>query len=103
MRQTFALIIALTGFAVVTALGVGMAGADPSTGLGDSQAASGLTTTPALPSAQLPACANEVDDDEDGLTDLEDPDCESASDMTEEAEAETKAPAEHAAPPEGGE
>jgi hypothetical protein len=96
MRQTFALIIALTGFAVATALGVGMAGADPSTGLGDSQAASGLTTTPALPSAQLPACANEVDDDEDGLTDLEDPDCESASDETEEAEAE--APAEPKAP-----
>jgi hypothetical protein len=96
MRQKFALIIALTGFAVVTALGVGMAGADPSTGLGDSQAASGLTTTPALPSAQLPACANEVDDDEDGLTDLEDPDCESASDETEEAEA--KAPAEPKAP-----
>ena len=41
MRQKLALIIALAGFAVVTALGVGMAGADPSTGLGDSQAANG--------------------------------------------------------------
>jgi murein DD-endopeptidase MepM/ murein hydrolase activator NlpD len=94
MRQKLALIIALAGFAVVTALGVGMAGADPSADLGDSQAASGLTTTPTLPSAaQLPACANEVDDDEDGLTDLEDPDCESASDETEEAEPETEAAA----------
>ena len=97
MRQTLALIIALAGFAVVTACGVRMAGADPSTGLGDSQAASGLTTTPALPSAQPPACANGVDDDEDGLTDLEDPDCESASDKSEEAEAKGEA-AEPGAP-----
>ena len=96
MRQKLALIIALAGFAVVTALGVGMAGADPSTGLGDSQAASSLTTPPTLPSAQPPACASGVDDDGDGLTDLEDPDCESASDMTEEVEA--KAPAEPTAP-----
>ncbi len=96
MRQKLALIIALTGFAVVTALGVGMAGADPSTSLGDSQTAGGLMTTPALPSAPLPACANEADDDEDGLADLEDPDCESASDETEEGEV--KAPAEPKAP-----
>ncbi len=98
MRQKLALIIALAGFAVVTALGVGMAGADPSTGLGDSQAASGLTTTSALPSAQPPACANGVDDDEDGLTDLEDPDCESASDKTEEPEPDTEAAAKPKAP-----
>jgi len=104
MRQKLALIIALAGFAVVTALGVGMAGADPSAGLGDSQAASGLTTTSTLPSpAQPPACANGVDDDEDGLTDLEDPDCESASDKTEEPEAETEAPAEPTPAAAGGE
>jgi hypothetical protein len=104
MRQKLALIIALAGFAVVTALGVGMAGADPSAGLGDSQAASGLTTTSTLPSpAQPPACANGVDDDEDGLTDLEDPDCESASDKTEEAEPETEAAAEPVAPATEGE
>jgi murein DD-endopeptidase MepM/ murein hydrolase activator NlpD len=81
--------IAMAGFAVVTALGVGMAGADPSTGLGASQAADGITTVPALPAAQPPACANEADDDGDGLVDLEDPDCESASDTTEKAEAPT--------------
>jgi Transglycosylase SLT domain/Peptidase family M23 len=98
MRQKLALIIALAGFAVVTALGVGMAGADPSTGIGDSQAASGLTTAPTLASPQSPACANGVDDDEDGVTDLEDPDCESASDRTEEAEQETGATAEPTAP-----
>jgi murein DD-endopeptidase MepM/ murein hydrolase activator NlpD len=96
MRQKLALIIALAGFAVVTALGVGLAGADPSTGLGASQAANGLTTTPALPAAQPPACANETDDDDDGLVDLEDPDCESGSDTTEEAEepapSEAKSP-----------
>jgi Transglycosylase SLT domain/Peptidase family M23 len=89
MRQRFALIIALAGFAVVTALGVGMAGADPSTGLGDEQVANGLTTVPAFPSATPPACANEADDDGDELVDLNDPDCESASDTTEEAEAPT--------------
>jgi transglycosylase-like protein with SLT domain/peptidase M23-like protein len=95
MRQKLALIIALAGFAVVTALGVGMAGADPSAGLGGSRAASGPTTTSASPLAQPPACANGIDDDEDGLTDLEDPDCESASDETEEAETapEASAPA----------
>jgi hypothetical protein len=96
MRQKLALIIALAGFAVVTALGVGMAGADPSTGLGDGQATNGIATTPALPSAQLPACANEADDDGDELVDLEDPDCESTADTTEEAEepasVEPKAP-----------
>jgi Transglycosylase SLT domain/Peptidase family M23 len=96
MRQKLALIIALAGFAVVTALGVGMAGADPSRGLGDNQAASGLATTPALPSAQSPACANEADDDGDELVDLEDPDCESTADTSEEAEdptsTEAKAP-----------
>ena len=100
MRQKLALIIALAGFAALTALGVCMAGADPSAGLGDSQAANGLTTTPALPSpsGEVPACSNEVDDDGDGLVDLEDPDCESPSDTTEEAEetapGETKSPAE---------
>ncbi|HKB51274.1 MAG TPA: lytic murein transglycosylase [Solirubrobacterales bacterium] len=96
MRQKLALIMALAGFAALTALGVGMAGADPSApGLGDSQAAKGILTTPALPSSQAPACANEVDDDGDGLVDLEDPDCESASDTSEEAEApaESEAPA----------
>jgi Transglycosylase SLT domain/Peptidase family M23 len=98
MRQKLALIIALAGFAVVTALGVGMAGADPSADLGNSQAANGLTTTSALPSAQAPACSNGVDDDGDELVDLEDPDCESASDTSEEAETEVEAPAE-AKPP----
>jgi murein DD-endopeptidase MepM/ murein hydrolase activator NlpD len=87
MRQKLALIIALAGFAVVTAFGVGMAGAEPSAGLGENQAANGIVSAPAFPSAQAPACANGLDDDGDGLADLEDPDCESASDPSEEAEA----------------
>jgi len=108
MRQKLALIIALAGFAVVTAFGVGMAGADPSTGLGESQTAEGLTTAPVLPAAEPPACSNEADDDGDGLADLEDPDCESANDPSEEGEeaapAETKPPAGEEAeePQEGG-
>jgi Transglycosylase SLT domain/Peptidase family M23 len=93
MRQKLALTIALAGFAVVTALGVGMAGADPAEQLGDGQAASGITVAPALPSAQPPACANQIDDDGDGRADLEDPDCESASDTSEETEGKGEAPA----------
>ncbi|HSR93501.1 MAG TPA: lytic murein transglycosylase [Solirubrobacterales bacterium] len=96
MRQKLALTIALAGFAVVTALGVGMAGADPSAGLGDNQSANGIV--PALPTAQAPACSNGTDDDGDGLVDLEDPDCESASDTSEKTEvpapAATPAPTE---------
>jgi hypothetical protein len=88
MRQKLALIIALAGFAVATALGVGMAGADPSTGLGESQATQGLTKTPspAESPSEEPACSNGADDDGDGLADIEDADCESASDTSEEAE-----------------
>src|SRR6187551_660840 len=96
MRQKLALTIALAGFAVATALGVGMAGADPSAGLGDSQATQGIVTAPTLPSAQAPACANGADDDGDGQVDLEDADCESASDVSEETQAST--PAESQAP-----
>jgi len=88
MRQKIALIIALAGFAVVAAFGVGMAGADPSTGLGDNEAASGIVSgaTPAFPAPEEPACANGLDDDEDGLIDGDDPDCESEADSSEEPE-----------------
>ena len=105
MRQKLALIIALAGFAVVTAFGVGMAGADPSTGLGEGQATQGLSTTPSLvaPPSEKPACSNGVDDDEDGLTDLEDPDCESAGDTSEEAEEAANGEGKPATPAEGEE
>ncbi len=83
MRQKLALITALAGFALITALGVGMAGAEQSTtGLEQSRATNGLTTAPAPFPA--PACSNQEDDDADGLIDLEDSDCESSSDASEE-------------------
>ncbi len=105
MRQKLALIIALAGFAALTALGVGMAGADPSSGLGEAQATRGLSTTPSLvtPPGEMPACSNGVDDDEDGLTDLEDPDCESAEDTSEEAEEAASGEVKPAIPAEGEE
>jgi murein DD-endopeptidase MepM/ murein hydrolase activator NlpD len=77
MRHKLAPIIALAGFAVVTALGVGMAGAEPEAGIVEGQTADGLA-----PAAKA-ACANGADDDGDGLVDLGDPDCESAADESE--------------------
>ncbi|MEX2447762.1 MAG: hypothetical protein WD404_03350, partial [Solirubrobacterales bacterium] len=87
MRDKLALTIALAGFALATALGVGMAGADPSAGLGEGKAANALTTVPSLAAPEAPACANQIDDDGDGPIDLDDPDCESAEDTSEEAGA----------------
>jgi transglycosylase-like protein with SLT domain/peptidase M23-like protein len=98
MRHKLALTIALAGFAAATALGVGMAGAEPSTGLGDGQTVDGITTAPALPSPEAPACSNQADDDGDGQVDLADPDCASPSD-TDEASAASAEEAE--AQPEG--
>ncbi len=80
MRTKIALIVALASFLAVTAMGAAMAGAEP---LSDN--------TPLVPPAEgqaitapgLPACANGLDDDEDGLIDDEDPDCESAADDDE--------------------
>ncbi len=114
MRNKLALIIALASFGVVTALGVGFAGADElSTTPGE--VTTPLTTTPAVPAATPPACSNGVDDDGDGLIDKEDPDCESPEDPTEEAapapasptsnssvEAPAAAPASPAAPAKQG-
>jgi murein DD-endopeptidase MepM/ murein hydrolase activator NlpD len=93
MKSKLTLIMALAVFAVATALGVGMAGADPSEGT----AADALSTGTALPSPEAPQCSNGVDDDEDGLVDMEDPDCASPSD--EEEAPEPPAPAAEAAAP----
>ncbi len=84
MRDKLALIIALAGFAVVTALGVGIAGADPLTTTSGttSTPTTGLSTTP-LPSVQTPACSNGIDDDGDGLVDMADPDCTKPTDTSE--------------------
>ncbi len=85
MRNKLALIIALASFGVVTALGVGFAGAE------EAPTAPSETTAPlsTAPLAQPTACSNEVDDDGDGLVDKEDPDCESDAD---ESEAPAPAP-----------
>jgi hypothetical protein len=85
MRNKLALTIALASFGVVTALGVGFAGAEDAT-TEATEAVAPLSTTPAVPSATLPACSNELDDDHDGLVDGEDPDCASPTDTNEEAE-----------------
>ncbi len=78
MRHKLALTIALAGFLVVTAFGVGMAGADPLT-TGETAPATALPA----PSVEAPACSNGVDDDGDGLIDSEDPDCASPTDESE--------------------
>src|SRR5262245_59909523 len=82
MRNKLALILALAGFAVVTAFGVGMAGADSAAELGSSGAV-GATPEAAPEVAELTQCENGIDDDEDGLVDLEDPDCTEAADPEE--------------------
>ncbi len=94
MRDKLALILALAGFAALTALGAGIAGADPA-----SEAPSILSPASALPAisaptAQSPACANGVDDDGDTLIDLADPDC-----LSPEQTSEEPPPSPTAAPP----
>jgi hypothetical protein len=90
MRTKFASIFAaLAAFMAITAIGAAFAGADP---LSEGTALTPPTTTTAIPSLQAPACANGVDDDKDGLVDMEDPDCESPEDTTETPPA--TAPAE---------
>ncbi|HET9153211.1 MAG TPA: lytic murein transglycosylase, partial [Solirubrobacterales bacterium] len=86
MRSKFATIFAaLTVFTAITAIGAGLAGADP---ISEGSAVTpSATTTTAVPSLAAPACANGIDDDHDGLVDTEDPDCESAEDTTEEPPA----------------
>jgi murein DD-endopeptidase MepM/ murein hydrolase activator NlpD len=98
MRHKLALTIALAGFALATALGVGMAGAEPKAGLGQSQTLDHATTAPASPAPEAAACANELDDDGDGQVDLEDGDCLDASDPDEAA---APADEESAAEPDG--
>ena len=87
MKSKIALIVALASFLALAAVGAGIAGADP---LSESAPVDpGAITTNALPGLQPPACANGLDDDGDGLTDLEDPDCTSPADTEEATEAPT--------------
>jgi hypothetical protein len=89
MRDKLALTIALAGFGVVTALGVGFAGADDLSPAETPEAVAPLSTTPAAPAVPPPACSNGLDDDHDGLVDSEDPDCASPADTNEETEQPT--------------
>ncbi len=90
MRAKIALLVVLASFLALSALGVGMAGADPLTE-GAATEPSAATTTTAIPSLQAPACANGLDDDADGLVDLADPDC-TAPTGTSEAPVAPSAP-----------
>jgi hypothetical protein len=84
MRAKLALIVVLASFLGLSALGVALAGADPVAEGAPAGGPAATTTTTAVPSLQAPACANGLDDDGDGLIDLADPDCASAS-VTSEA------------------
>jgi Transglycosylase SLT domain/Peptidase family M23 len=90
MKHKLTLTLALAGFAAVTALGVGMAGADPVTGLGSSNPTDPVMPGLAIPTSRTPACSNQIDDDGDGLIDRDDPDCLTPSDPTEAPEATPK-------------
>lgn len=96
MRAKIALIVVLASFLALSALEVGMAGADP---LAESTPVdpNAATTTTAIPSLQAPACANGLDDDGDGLVDLTDPDCTDPT-VTSEAPAPVSAAPTPAAP-----
>ncbi|HEX7060079.1 MAG TPA: lytic murein transglycosylase [Solirubrobacterales bacterium] len=75
MRHKLVLTIALAGFVAVTALGVGMAGAETLGASRPAQLSNAASVAPSIPSPQTPACSNSADDDGDGLLDLSDPDC----------------------------
>jgi murein DD-endopeptidase MepM/ murein hydrolase activator NlpD len=114
MRHKLALTTALACFGIVTALGVGLAGAERLSSA-QSTEASGLAGGRSV--ATAPACSNGLDDDGDGAVDAEDPDCASPADPSEEpvpaaSEEEGEAPPastetpggdfQHGAPIEGG-
>jgi hypothetical protein len=92
MRTKIAMIVVLASLLALSALGAGIAGADP---LGQNAAvdpsAASTTAVTAIPSLTAPACSNGIDDDGDGLTDLEDPNCESPTDTSEAPEPSTGA------------
>ena len=98
MREKLALAAALASFAVVTAFGVGMAGAEPNSGLGSG---SSTETSSFLEIQSEPtACSNQVDDEGDGLIDLDDPDCLDEADTSEAPQAAPNESTPEAFPPE---
>src|SRR5262245_40117440 len=95
MRHKLALTIALASFGVVTALGVGFAGADGTAGVSPATGAGGSLSGAELSLASI-ECTNGIDDDGDGLIDAEDQGCVESSGASEEPQAQ------EASQPEGG-
>ncbi|HEY8082177.1 MAG TPA: lytic murein transglycosylase [Solirubrobacterales bacterium] len=99
MRHKLALTIALASFAALTALGVGMAGAEPSPITSGSPLIEAPPLASTVPTPQAaPACGNTLDDDADGLIDLADPDCLSAAQTSEAPVEEAAGEAAESAP-----
>jgi murein DD-endopeptidase MepM/ murein hydrolase activator NlpD len=96
MRDKLALILALAGFAALTALGVGIAGANPASEAPPILSPASALPTISAPTGQSPACANGIDDDGDTLIDLADPDCLSPEQTSEEPSPSAAPPAEGA-------
>jgi murein DD-endopeptidase MepM/ murein hydrolase activator NlpD len=96
MRDKLALILALAGFAALTALGVGIAGANPASEAPPILSPASALPTISAPTGQSPACANGIDDDGDTLIDLADPDCLSPEQTSEEPPPSAAPPAEGA-------
>jgi hypothetical protein len=102
MRTKIATFVALAGLLALAVVGVGIAGADSLSAGKVVESVPGAPTTGVTPSVPLtpsaatqtpPACSNGLDDDEDGLVDMEDPDCTSPTDTNESSEeAPTAAP-----------
>jgi murein DD-endopeptidase MepM/ murein hydrolase activator NlpD len=102
MKDKLSLTTALASFAAVTALGVGVAGADQVSGVGSAEQRAPLGLAPAIAGGEAPICSNGADDDGDGLVDLADPGCASPSGSSEEALSpggEVNAPTEPQGPP----
>lgn len=90
MRTKIALIVALAGLLALAALGAGIAGADPLAESAPIEPGIALGAT-GLSGPQASACANGLDDDGDGLVDMQDPDCTSPSDVNEASETSGEA------------
>jgi hypothetical protein len=88
MRTKIATIAFLAALlAIAAAAGATMAGADPVSLSKPLGVPTQGGTVSVIPNPNAPACSNGIDDDGDGLVDMEDPDCESPEDTTEEPPA----------------
>ncbi len=103
MRTKIATLVVLASLLAIAAIGAAGANAGPlgeASPLGAVEETGGGLTKVAPPALTAPACANGVDDDGDGLVDMEDPDCSEPGDESEAPEsaaAETTTPTAPAA------